>query len=52
MKAAGVDVGKRFLDIAVSGSQRVLHVPNTKAGITKAVNGLLEEGVERTIVEG
>ena len=51
MKAAGVDVGKRFLDIAVAGSHRVLHVPNTKAGIAKAVKRLLEEGVERTIVE-
>lgn len=48
MKAAGVDVGKRFLDIAVAGSHRALHVPNTKAGIAKAVKRLLEEGVERT----
>ena len=51
MKAVGVDVGKRFLDIAVSGDHRVLHLPNSKAGIARAVQRLLEEGVERTIVE-
>ncbi len=51
MKAAGVDGGKRFLDIAVSGGQKVLQVPNTKAGIAKAMRRLVEEGVERTIVE-
>lgn len=51
MKAVGVDVGKRFLDIAISGSPRVLHIPNTKAAIAKAVRRLLDEGVQRTIVE-
>ena len=51
MKTAGIDVGKRFLDIAISGVDKVLHVPNTKGGIAKAVQRLLKENVERTIVE-
>ena len=51
MKAAGVDVGKRFLDVAVSGNRKVLRVTNSKPGIAKAIQWLLDEGVQRAIVE-
>lgn len=51
MKTAGVDVGKQFLDIAVSECPRQLRVSNNKEGIAKAVQWLLCEGVERTVVE-
>ena len=51
MKAAGVDVGKRYLDVAVSGSAKVMRVPNTAVGVAKAVRRLVDEGVGRTVVE-
>ncbi|MDO5506634.1 MAG: hypothetical protein Q4F49_10185, partial [Pseudoxanthomonas suwonensis] len=51
MKAAGVDVGKRYLDVAVSPGHKVLRIANTPAGIARAVRHLVDAGVQRTLVE-
>ena len=51
MRAAGIDVGKANLDLAVEGRPGVTRVANTPAGIHKLVQRLQAIGVERIVVE-
>lgn len=49
--AAGVDVGRDFLDVALAPSGRCLRVPNTPQGITVLVDRLRRGGVRRVVME-
>lgn len=51
MKAAGVDVGKANLDLAVDGRAGVTRFANSPAGIGKLIKRLQALGVERIVVE-
>jgi transposase len=51
MRAAGIDVGKANLDLAVDGEAGVVRFANNRAGITKLVKRLLAMGAERIVVE-
>jgi transposase len=48
---AGIDIGKRKLDLAVTGSKDQLEVGNDPAGYDKAMAWLQRHGVERIGVE-
>jgi transposase len=49
--AAGIDVGKRYLDIGLAPSGRTFRVPNVAEGIEVAVGRLKQGGVGRIVVE-
>lgn len=51
MQAAGIDVGKANLDLAMDGESGVTRCANTRAGITRLVKRLQAAGVERIVVE-
>ena len=51
MRAAGIDVGKANLDLAVDGESAVARFANNRAGITKLVKRLAALDVERIVVE-
>jgi len=56
MIAAGIDVGKAFLDLAIASQgerarHRSLHVPNTAIGIEKILRTLAASAVKRVILE-
>lgn len=51
MKAAGVDVGKSTLDLAVTDGVKVKRFPNTAVGVRKAVAYLVAASPERVVVE-
>lgn len=51
MRAAGIDVGKLSLDLAVDGQPGARRFANTPAGITGLVAALRALGVERILVE-
>lgn len=51
MRAAGIDVGKANLDLAVDGEPGVARFANSRAGITKLVKRLAAFGAERIVVE-
>lgn len=51
MTAAGIDVGKSNLDVAVEGRAGVVRFANNRAGIGKLVKRLQALGTERIVVE-
>lgn len=51
MRAAGIDVGKANLDLAVDGEPGVARFANNRAGVTKLVKHLAAKGAERVVVE-
>lgn len=51
MAAAGIDVGKASLDLAVDGQTEVVRYPNTIVGITKIVRRLQKLEATRIVVE-
>ncbi|MGY0558744.1 IS110 family RNA-guided transposase [Lysobacter sp. A421] len=51
MSAAGIDVGKASLDLAVDGQPRVLRFANNRADIAKLVKRLQALGATRIVVE-
>lgn len=51
MRAAGIDVGKANLDMAVDGEPGVTRFANNRAGVTKLVKRLTAMGAERVVVE-
>lgn len=51
MIAVGVDVGKRFLDVAVHGESGVTRYDNGKAGVRRLVKQLKKRGEVRVVVE-
>ena len=51
MRAAGVDVGKTNLDLAMDGQAGVTRFANSRAGIGKLLKRLQAAGVERIVVE-
>ena len=51
MRAAGVDVGKTNLDLAMDGQAGVTRFANGRAGIGKLLKRLQAAGVERIVVE-
>lgn len=51
MRAAGIDVGKANLDLAIDGQSDGTRFPNNRAGISKLIKRLQAEGVERIVVE-
>lgn len=51
MRAAGIDVGKASLDLALDDRPGVRRFANTPAGITGLVTALMSAGVERIVVE-
>lgn len=51
MRAAGIDVGKANLDLAVDGESGVVRFANNGAGITKLVKRLAAVRAERIVVE-
>ena len=51
MQAAGIDVGKANLDLAVDGQAGVTRFANSRAGIGKLLKRLDAAGVERIVVE-
>jgi transposase len=51
MRAAGVDVGKANLDLAMDGQAGVTRFANSRAGIAKLLKRLEAAGVERIVVE-
>lgn len=51
MTAAGIDVGKASLDLAVDGQAGVARFANTRAGIARLVKRLQAAGSERIVVE-
>ena len=51
MTAAGIDVGKANLDLAVDGQQGVSRFANNRAGIGKLVKRLQAAGAQRIVVE-
>jgi transposase len=51
MRAAGVDVGKANLDLAMDGQVGVTRFANSRAGIGKLIKRLEAAGVERIVVE-
>lgn len=51
MRAAGIDVGKAHLDLAVEGQPGVARFANSRAGIAKLVKRLKAVGTERIVVE-
>lgn len=51
MRAAGIDVGKANLDLAVDGQPGVARFANNRAGITKLIKRLEAMDVQRIVVE-
>lgn len=51
MRAAGIDVGKANLDLAVDGQSGVARFANTRAGIGKLLKRLQAVAAERIVVE-
>ena len=51
MRAAGIDVGKASLDLAVEGQPGVTRFANSRVGIGKLVKHLQALGAERIVVE-
>jgi transposase len=51
MQAAGIDVGKAHLDLAVDGQGGVVRFANSPGGIAKLIKRLEARGVERIVVE-
>ena len=51
MQAAGIDVGKANLDLAVEGEPGVVRFANSRIGIGKLVRRLEAVGVDRIVVE-
>lgn len=51
MRAAGIDVGKANLDLAVDGQPGVARFANNRAGISKLVKRLETVAAERIVVE-
>ncbi len=51
MQAAGIDVGKANLDLAVDGESGVVRFANSRAGIGKLVKRLEAIGANRIVVE-
>lgn len=51
MRAAGIDVGKANLDLAVDGQPGVVRFANNRSGIGKLVKRLQGLGAERIVVE-
>ena len=51
MRAAGIDVGKANLDLAVEGQPGVDRFANNRAGITKLIKRLEAMDVQRIVVE-
>ena len=51
MQAAGIDVGKASLDVAVDGQGGVVRFANSRGGIAKLIKRLEAWGVERIVVE-
>lgn len=51
MRAAGVDVGKTNLDLAMDGQAGVTRFANGRVGIGKLLKRLQAAGVERIVVE-
>ena len=51
MQAAGIDVGKANLDLAVDGQGGVVRFANSPGGIAKLIKRLEGWGVERIVVE-
>lgn len=51
MTAAGIDVGKANLDLAVDGQAGVARFANTRVGIAKLIKHLQLLGATRTVVE-
>ena len=47
MKCAGVDVGKRCLDVAVHGGQERLEVANSERGLGELIAWTRAQGVSR-----
>lgn len=51
MTAAGIDVGKASLDLAVDGQPRVIRFANSRGGIAKLVKRLRGMDAPRVVVE-
>lgn len=51
MRAAGIDVGKATLDVAIEGQPGVIRFANSQTGIGKLVRRLNAAGTERIVVE-
>ncbi len=51
MMAAGIDVGKANLDVALEGQARVIRFPNTPTGIAKVVRRLQALKATRIVLE-
>jgi transposase len=51
MRAAGIDVGKARLDLAIDGQAGVVGFANDRAGIAKLLKRLARLGVTRIVVE-
>lgn len=51
MRAAGIDVGKASLDLAVDGQPRVVRFANQRAGIRQLIRRLRAAGAQRIVVE-
>ena len=51
MICAGIDIGKRMLDVAVCGSKASLQIENTSTGHQKLISWLQRHQVERIGVE-
>lgn len=49
--AAGVDVGRDFLDVGLEPSGRVFRTPNVASGVSTVVARLRREGVRRVVLE-
>lgn len=49
--AAGVDVGRDFLDVGLEPSGRVFRTPNVASGVSALVARLRREGVRRVVLE-
>ena len=50
-RAAGIDVGQRFLDIGLAPSGKTFRVPNVADGIAIIVERLTQEGIGRVVLE-
>lgn len=51
MRAAGIDVGKASLDLALDGQDATVRFPNTPAGIARLLRQLLMSDVHRVVLE-
>ena len=51
MRAAGIDVGKASLDLALDGQDATVRFPNTPPGIARLLRQLLMSDVHRVVLE-